>query len=90
VLGRCGEKIGLAFQIVDDILDETASTEQLGKSARKDRSRGKLTYPFLLGLDESRRRVEQLGHEAEELARQFGEAGSALALLARHVVERTA
>jgi geranylgeranyl diphosphate synthase type II len=90
VLGRFGETIGLAFQIVDDILDETASTEQLGKGARKDRSRGKLTYPFLLGLDESKRRVEELGRAAEELSRSFGGAGTALALLARHVVERTA
>jgi geranylgeranyl diphosphate synthase type II len=89
-LGRFGEKIGLAFQIVDDVLDETGSAEQLGKSAGKDRSRGKLTYPVLLGLAESRRRVEELGREAEELGRSFGEAGSTLALLARHVVERTA
>lgn len=52
---RFGAHLGLAFQIVDDILDVTATTEQLGKGTNKDARAGKNTYPTLLGLDESRR-----------------------------------
>ncbi|NNE44895.1 MAG: polyprenyl synthetase family protein, partial [Gemmatimonadetes bacterium] len=90
ILGRFGEKIGLAFQIVDDILDETGKSEELGKAAGKDRARGKATYPRLLGLQESRRRVEELAQEAREVADSFGGSGEALRVLARFVVERTA
>ncbi len=88
-LGRFGEKLGLAFQIVDDLLDETAETEELGKASHKDRARGKATYPRLLGLAESRERVVQLGEEAAGIAAGFGEAGRSLGLLARFVVERS-
>jgi geranylgeranyl diphosphate synthase type II len=88
-LGRFGEKIGLAFQIVDDLLDETADAATLGKAAHKDRSRGKATYPRLLGLGESRDRVRELGEEADRIAAAFGEPGRTLELLARFVVSRT-
>ncbi|MDI6851250.1 MAG: polyprenyl synthetase family protein [bacterium] len=50
---RIGRKLGLLFQIVDDILDETAEDEELGKKAKKDRERGKCTYPSVLGLERS-------------------------------------
>ena len=50
-----GEHLGLAFQIADDVLNETSTAEELGKAAGSDRERGKLTYPSLFGLDESRR-----------------------------------
>ncbi|CAN6893331.1 hypothetical protein Bca4012_074243 [Brassica carinata] len=60
---RC---IGLLFQVVDDILDVTKSTEELGKSAGKDVMAGKLTYPRLIGLEKSRELAETLSREAEE------------------------
>ncbi|HET9130961.1 MAG TPA: polyprenyl synthetase family protein, partial [Terriglobia bacterium] len=59
-----GKKIGLAFQIMDDILDETESAETLGKTAGKDREVRKATWPAVFGLNESRRMVKQLTEEA--------------------------
>jgi len=60
-----GEKIGLAFQVVDDILDITSTTEELGKDQGSDASRGKMTYPALFGLEEARERAAELVHEAK-------------------------
>jgi geranylgeranyl diphosphate synthase type II len=54
-----GENVGLAFQIADDVLNETSTPEQLGKAAGSDRARQKATYPALYGLDESRRRANE-------------------------------
>jgi geranylgeranyl diphosphate synthase type II len=88
-LGALGEKIGLAFQIVDDLLDESGRAEDLGKAAGKDRARGKATYPGVLGAAESRRRVGELGREAAGLAEGFGERGRALGRLARFIVDRS-
>ena len=79
-LSAYGEAIGLMFQIVDDLLDVTATTEQLGKTAGKDVVQDKMTYPALFGLDRSRELVadlqakahsaiEPLGADAAELAR---------------------
>ncbi|MEI7952405.1 MAG: geranylgeranyl diphosphate synthase CrtE [Synechococcaceae cyanobacterium ELA182] len=64
-LGTYARGIGLAFQIIDDILDVTASSEVLGKTAGKDLTADKTTYPKLLGLEESRRRAEALVAEAK-------------------------
>jgi len=64
-----GCKIGLAFQIMDDVLDETESDETLGKTAGKDRAHRKATYPAVFGLDESRRMIRQLTEEACEIVR---------------------
>ena len=64
-LGTYARGIGLAFQIIDDILDVTASSEVLGKTAGKDIAADKTTYPKLLGLEESRRRAETLVAEAK-------------------------
>jgi geranylgeranyl pyrophosphate synthase len=61
-----GRAVGLAFQIVDDILDETATAEELGKSPGKDRSSGKLTWPACIGIEESRRQATSLVQEARE------------------------
>jgi len=55
-----GENIGLAFQIVDDILDITATTEQLGKPAKSDLKKNKSTYPSIIGIDKSRREADEL------------------------------
>lgn len=68
-LQRYAQNIGLAFQVVDDILDVTATTEQLGKTAGKDLAVNKATYPSLLGLEESRKVADRLTREAKaELA----------------------
>lgn len=69
---RFGQRIGLAFQIVDDVLDETESRETLGKTAGKDRERRKATYPALLGVDQSRRLVRQLTQEARDAVLPLG------------------
>lgn len=58
-LARYGREVGLAFQIQDDILNETATAEQLGKAVGSDRERSKQTYPAAIGLDESRREAER-------------------------------
>jgi geranylgeranyl diphosphate synthase type II len=73
VLFQFGRKIGLAFQVVDDVLDETESRETLGKTAGKDRERGKATYPALLGIDQSRRYAAELTAQARECIRPLGE-----------------
>jgi len=59
-----GRKIGLAFQIMDDVLDETESGQTLGKTAGKDREHRKATYPAVIGLEASRRMIRQLTEEA--------------------------
>jgi len=63
-LGAYGRRVGLAFQIVDDLLDEEGEAGDLGKTPGKDREAGKLTYPAALGAEESRRLAESLIHEA--------------------------
>jgi geranylgeranyl diphosphate synthase type II len=83
--GRC---FGQAFQITDDLFDVEGSAEQTGKRVQKDAGRGKLTYPGLLGVAESRRRAEALCAEACRLLEPLGAAGERLARLARFVVER--
>lgn len=74
--------IGLAFQIIDDILDVTASSEVLGKTAGKDLTADKTTYPKLLGLEESKRRAEALVAEAKAALEPYGADGKAAPLLA--------
>lgn len=84
-----GEKVGLAFQIADDLLDVLSSTQTLGKTAGKDRQQHKATYPALYGLEESRRRASQLVEEACEAVRPYGDPAQRLQELARFLVERT-
>ena len=59
-----GNHIGLAFQVVDDILDEVSTTEQLGKDAGSDRANGKATFPAVCGMDESKRYARELVEKA--------------------------
>jgi len=87
-LDRFGMKAGLAFQIVDDILDITGDSRELGKTAGKDREEQKATYPALFGLEESRRRVEVLVREAEKELEFLGEHGLRLKELARFISVR--
>ena len=59
-----GETVGLMFEVVDDLLDVTQTTEQLGKASAKDAAQGKLTYPGLIGVDASRRKIDELRAQA--------------------------
>src|SRR5207253_129934 len=72
-LRKFGRAIGLAFQIVDDILDVTQSSEQLGKTAGKDTASAKATYPALFGLQESQRKADALIAEAHAALSSFGD-----------------
>ncbi|HWG43934.1 MAG TPA: farnesyl diphosphate synthase [Gemmataceae bacterium] len=83
--GRC---LGLAFQIVDDLLDVEGHAEKTGKRVGKDAVRGKLTYPGFLGVAESRRRAERLGREAREHIQPLGDAASRLLALVSRVLDR--
>ena len=87
-LGIYGRKLGLAFQIVDDLLDYSGDVVQVGKRTGKDSARGKLTFPSLLGVEESRRRAELLVDEAIKATNLFGNRAGDLHSLARYVLER--
>ncbi len=88
-LGRYAQAIGLAFQVVDDILDVTATSEQLGKTAGKDLAVNKATYPSLLGLDESRAIVDRLTASAKAELAPFDAARAApLVALADYIASR--
>lgn len=80
--------IGLAFQVADDILDITASTEDLGKTAGKDEEADKTTYPKLMGLEESKAEARRLIEEAKSSLDQFGERAEPLKALADFIVDR--
>jgi geranylgeranyl diphosphate synthase type II len=83
-----GQSVGLAFQIVDDVLDVTQSSEQLGKTAGKDTASEKATYPALFGIEESVRKADDLVSTAFEELNSFGERAETLKELARFLVER--
>jgi geranylgeranyl diphosphate synthase, type II len=83
-----GWAIGLAFQIVDDVLDVTQTSEQLGKTAGKDTASEKATYPALFGIEASERKADSLVNEAFAQLDGFGEPAESLKELARFLVER--
>ncbi len=83
-----GQCLGLAFQIVDDLLDVEGDVEQTGKRVGKDAARGKLTYPGLLGVAESRRRAERFGREAGECLKPLGADAELLLALVPFVLKR--
>jgi len=87
-LDTYGEKLGLAFQIVDDLLDLRGSEAALGKRIGKDSQHGKLTFPGLLGETESTRRAGALIDQAIGALEPFGASGANLESLARYVLER--
>ena len=89
LIDRYGEAIGLMFQVVDDVLDETQTTDHLGKAAAKDRDMGKLTYPSVIGLEASLQEVRDLEKQALELVAPLGEVAEPLAGLARYLAIRT-
>jgi len=81
--------IGLAFQVADDILDVTASTEELGKTAAKDLDADKTTYPKLLGLEESKQEARRLVDEAKASLIPYGERAAPLLAIADYIIERS-
>jgi geranylgeranyl diphosphate synthase, type II len=87
-LTRYANNIGLAFQIIDDVLDITATYEELGKTAGKDLQAQKATYPSLWGIDESRRQARRLVQEAQAILADFGDKALPLMALADYITER--
>ena len=83
-----GHSIGLAFQIVDDVLDVTQTSAQLGKTAGKDSAAEKATYPALFGVDESLKRADKLAGTACAALDEFGYRAETLKSVARFLVER--
>ncbi len=83
-----GKNLGLSFQIVDDLLDCQGDWVKMGKLARKDQERGKLTYPELLGVEASRQRAEELIGLAITALTDFGPPAEPLRSIARFVLER--
>ncbi len=83
-----GEKAGLAFQVADDLLDETATSEELGKTAGKDAASHKATYPALYGINGAREMAERWCREAIDAARSIERETEALESIARFIVER--
>lgn len=87
-LAAYGDRLGVAFQIVDDLLDLQGSEQSLGKRTGKDHEHGKLTFPALLGVDESRRRAGDLVAAAVDSVGIFGPDAEPLVALAKYVLER--
>lgn len=87
-LDAFGQKLGLAFQIIDDLLDEQGNASSLGKSVGKDRKQAKLTFPALLGEARSQQRAAALIDEAQAELRAFGDRAGCLQSLAQYVLER--
>lgn len=88
ILDEFGRKIGLAFQIADDILDITQTTEKLGKNAKSDLKKNKSTYPSLIGLEASKQKAEKLLKESIDLISTFGDRSQFLKELATLIVHR--
>ncbi len=82
-----GENIGLAFQIVDDVLDVTQTSEQLGKTAGKDKATEKVTYPALFGIETSLQKADELVVKATAALDSFGESAITLKEIAHFLVE---
>jgi geranylgeranyl diphosphate synthase type II len=87
-LSDYGKHAGLAFQIVDDILDVEASSEALGKTAGKDEAQGKITFPAVYGLDKSRLMAQEECARAHEALGPFGDRARRLHEIADLIVQR--
>ena len=83
-----GQSLGLAFQVIDDILDVTQTSEKLGKSAGKDEATNKSTYPALFGLEKSRKEAARLTRKAHSALKPFGRKGQRLAEIADYLLDR--
>ena len=83
-----GRALGLAFQVIDDILDVTQTSEKLGKSAGKDVAAKKATYPAVIGLENSRAEARRLTLEAHSALKSLGENATVLRALADYLLQR--
>ncbi len=88
-LGMYGEKVGLAFQIVDDILDVTGDPDSLGKKTGADSEKGKMTYPAIYGIERSKAAANELVEEALSVIDFMGDRADPLRSIARYLVQRT-
>jgi geranylgeranyl diphosphate synthase, type II len=87
-MSKFGRALGLAFQVIDDILDVTQTSEKLGKSAGKDAAAHKATYPSVLGLVRSRAEAAWLTRQAHAALRPLGQRAETLRALANYLLER--
>lgn len=87
-LTKFGHNLGLAFQVIDDILDVTQSTEKLGKTAGKDQAVEKATYPAILGLEGSRKEAARYTKAAMKALEPFGKRGNRLREIAEYLLQR--
>ncbi|NOY64339.1 MAG: polyprenyl synthetase family protein [Nitrospirae bacterium] len=87
-LSAYGEKVGLAFQIVDDILDVVGEEDKLGKKTGSDKDRGKITYPALYGLERSKAAAEELIMEAIHAIEKIERKDGPLKAIAEYILER--
>ncbi len=87
-LDNYSKNIGIAFQIVDDVLDEISSQEKMGKRVKKDREEGKLTYPLLFGVEKSIEMAKEHVERAKSHLEHFGERGRMLSKIADFIVDR--
>ena len=88
-MSRYAQNIGLAFQIVDDVLDITATQEELGKTAGKDLQAQKATYPSFWGIEESRNQAQRLVEAAKAELAVYGEKAQPLMAIADFITART-
>lgn len=88
-LSEYARKVGLAFQIVDDVLDVTATRQELGKTPHKDQKSGKATFPRLFGVEGSMRRARELVDAAKQEIEPFGPRARPLSAMADHIYTRT-
>ena len=87
-LTRYARALGLAFQVVDDLLDVEGTTEQMGKRTHKDAAAGKATFPSLLGIDKSWQFARELEHQAHDALADFDASAEPLRAIATFIVER--
>lgn len=87
-LTKYGENVGLAFQIIDDILDVEGETEVLGKPKGSDEKKKKMTYPRLYGIEKSRQKAKELIHDAISSLEIFDEKAEPLRAISRYMLER--
>ncbi|MBV9035991.1 MAG: polyprenyl synthetase family protein [Acidobacteriaceae bacterium] len=90
VLSEYGEHVGLAFQIIDDVLDVEQTSDALGKTAGKDQAQQKITFPAVYGLEQSRMMAEKERQAAHRALNQFGERAERLRQIADYIVLRSA
>ena len=84
-----GYNVGLAFQVIDDILDVTQTTEELGKTAGKDQATAKATYPAIVGLEKSRKIAKKLTDKAFAALKPFGDKATALEAITEYLLKRS-